>query len=604
MVLLIALSFTAGCSQNNTSAAGSAKSAHGQVPGDTLRLASDTLVVGITHTVADLNPNTVQGDSFVTQQIADLTLPQPFYINPKLQVVYNPNLLYSAELVRLNPQTVVYKINPSAVWSNGTPITGEDFVYNWHLHTTGIGEATGVAATPYEFMPNLGYSEIHSMTVSSSSSKTVTVVFNSPFPDWELLFRNLMPEPSRQPALSAPLSGGPFEVKQDINRQHIVLIDNPKWWGQKPGLKSIVFQYIPSSQVVQSMRQKKIDMFYSRFTSESLMQAVSGLDWVDSVSDPGTYSYQLVFNQANPFLAIHAVREAIAKATDRQSLLNDTVGQLNPAIGLDDNHLFTPGESFYQNNASGYNHPHLAQAAALLSRGGFLKLNGQWLTVGAAMSSPSLASLVNQPISLRIAVSSSDSLAMEIANLFVAQMANIGIKVVQQDVSHLTLYNQLLPSHNFDIALIRTRAPVFPLANEMVYANPTVSTVTSSALSPTTNFTTSTTSTTTTSSHSPAVSLLPEAGSQDYNTYGDVQVNNLFQKAQSELSPIRAQTAYNRIDNILWLDMPSLPLFQAPTLLAYSAGYSGITDNTSYMGPFWDAQLWNVKIFRKHTSFF
>ena len=34
-----------------------------------------------------------------------------------------------------SPQTVVYQINPKAVWADGTAITGQDFVYTWQAQS-------------------------------------------------------------------------------------------------------------------------------------------------------------------------------------------------------------------------------------------------------------------------------------------------------------------------------------------------------------------------------------------------------------------------------------------------------------------------------------
>ena len=43
----------------------------------------------------------------------------------------DPDLLVSADVTSTSPQTVVYKIKPDAVWNDGTPVTADDFIYNW-----------------------------------------------------------------------------------------------------------------------------------------------------------------------------------------------------------------------------------------------------------------------------------------------------------------------------------------------------------------------------------------------------------------------------------------------------------------------------------------
>ena len=48
-----------------------------------------------------------------------------------------------------NPQTIVYKLNPKAEWSDGTPITADDFIYNWQAQS-GNSQYTDVGGQPYD----------------------------------------------------------------------------------------------------------------------------------------------------------------------------------------------------------------------------------------------------------------------------------------------------------------------------------------------------------------------------------------------------------------------------------------------------------------------
>ena len=74
--------------------------------------------------------------------------PQAFIINSNLQPVLNNQLLQSATQTSDSPQIVVYKINPKAVWSDGTPITADDFIYNWQAQS-GSPAYSDVGNGPY-----------------------------------------------------------------------------------------------------------------------------------------------------------------------------------------------------------------------------------------------------------------------------------------------------------------------------------------------------------------------------------------------------------------------------------------------------------------------
>jgi hypothetical protein len=42
--------------------------------------------------------------------------------------------------------------------------------------------------------------------------------------------------------------------------------------------------------------------------------------------------------------------------------------------------------------------------------------------------------------------------------------------------------------------------------------------------------------------------------------------------------------------------MPTLPLYQKPQLIAWRNTFSGIGDNLSSQGPFWNAGIWAQKV--------
>ena len=77
------------------------------------------------------------------------TMPRAFDALPQSDgsYAYVPNvLLAGAPTLVTSPKMVVtYKINPKAVWSDGTPITSADFQYTWdHIaHGKNIYDPTG-----------------------------------------------------------------------------------------------------------------------------------------------------------------------------------------------------------------------------------------------------------------------------------------------------------------------------------------------------------------------------------------------------------------------------------------------------------------------------
>src|SRR4051794_18077121 len=132
------------------------------------------------------NFNSISGDgvSLEGQMVVNGIFPTTFVQQPDFTVKINNDLLDSASVTKSSPQTVVYKIKPSASWSDGTPISADDFIYNWQTQN---GTDPGYSAAS-----STGYEDIDSVK-GSDGGKTVTVTYSHPFADWQSLFGTLLP---------------------------------------------------------------------------------------------------------------------------------------------------------------------------------------------------------------------------------------------------------------------------------------------------------------------------------------------------------------------------------------------------------------------------
>jgi peptide/nickel transport system substrate-binding protein len=105
---------------------------------------------------------------------------------------------------------VVYKIKPETVWSDGTPISADDFAYAFRARNTRDCPKCATSS-------NSGYDVLESV-VGSDNGKTVTATFRAgqTYPDWKQLFgqrsirqRGVRPNRHRMPiaAVSSPVAG-------------------------------------------------------------------------------------------------------------------------------------------------------------------------------------------------------------------------------------------------------------------------------------------------------------------------------------------------------------------------------------------------------------
>ncbi len=96
------------------------------------------------------------------------------------------------EVTNANPQTIVYKLRPEAVWSDGVPVSADDFVYAFEMQRPGL---TDIDGSPISVVaPN---EDVIASVTGSDGGKTVTVVLKQPFGDWQALFLTPLSPPTR-----------------------------------------------------------------------------------------------------------------------------------------------------------------------------------------------------------------------------------------------------------------------------------------------------------------------------------------------------------------------------------------------------------------------
>jgi peptide/nickel transport system substrate-binding protein len=537
VALLVLGAAACGGSSGNSGSSNSAKpnTTATVKQGGTLTFASEKVPEGF-------NINTSADVTFDTGLQMDPLAPWAFNNTPGLDVALNTDLLDSAELTNKTPQTVVYKIKQNAVWSDGVPITADDFIYNWK-HQNGSDPNDDAATTT-------GYEDIDN-TAGSDNGKTVTVTFKNNFGDWKALFSTLLPAHYMEKAggwtkaiKEAPpaVSGGPYVVSQFVKGNSLTLVRNDKYYGKRPALDQIVYRYITDSAAEpQALANNEVQMIYPQ-PQLDLIDQVKKIQGVKTETNLGLNFEHIDFNFKNSLLADIAVRKAIATGIDRQELLNATVKQFTDKAAVLNNRMFMPSQKGYQDNAGGISKGDIAGAQKLLDAAGYTKgPDGIYAKNG-------------QPLKFRYTVTQGNKLRERTEEIFIAQMKKVGIAV---DPVNTTKLGSTLSSGDFDIIQFSWVGTPFPVSsNQSIYLS---------------------------------------TGGQNYGKFVNADVDKLFPQAIREVDPQKANDTANQIDKILFDQMATLPLYQKPTFLAYYDRYANIVDNPTSQGPFYNTQDWGLK---------
>jgi peptide/nickel transport system substrate-binding protein len=168
----------------------------------------------------------------------------------------------------VRPQTVVYEIDPRAIWSDGVAITGADFIYTWEAQS---GEDRFRDRGDVDFTPGstAGYRQISSVTSPADDPDQVVVRFASPDPDWRALFAPILPahvvaaigfDHGFTDPVTSLVSGGPFLVQSYQPGADIVLVRNPRWWGPTARLETLDLVFVASaSEAAEGLQQGQLD---------------------------------------------------------------------------------------------------------------------------------------------------------------------------------------------------------------------------------------------------------------------------------------------------------------------------------------------------------
>lgn len=537
-----------------------------------------TATMALDENLAGFNINTTAAAEFVLQEIMNMVWPQVFIVNNKLKPVLNTQLMESATETNTNPQTIVYKLNPKAVWSDGVPITADDFIYNWQAQS-GNPAYTDVGGKPYDTALTAGYNQIESVVGSDPSGgaacdpgtaadrnvgmcpngRTITVTLKPAFTDWRALYINLVPAHISRTVgwntgFTGPqqtISGSWFEIQSYNENQSLVLVRNPKYWGTPAKLDKLVFQFFgDDTQLVPALQNKEVNIINPSTVSLSIVQTANQVSGAKTATQPGLEFEHFDFNQADPYLARAQVRQAIAHGVNRSTIIARTVGEISKAVKPLGSRMLMPTQPGYKGTNFAYDP---SMSTNLFKELGFKKgSDGYW--------QPNYGPQKGHDLTFTIQSTSGNAVRSQTEELFQSEMKAIGVKINIQNYDANTLFGTNLPGGQFQIAEFAWVSTPFISANQSIYC-----------------------------SYTNATTCL-----QNYNHAANSHVDSLMMNGISAPSLSSENNQFNEADAILWHNMVTLPMYQKPQYWAWSGNLKNVLPNTSNLGVTWNANNWSI----------
>ncbi|MEB6601862.1 oligopeptide ABC transporter substrate-binding protein OppA [Klebsiella aerogenes] len=236
-----------------------------------------------------------------------------------------------------------FHIRKDAKWSDGSPVTAQDFVYSWQRLADPKTASPYASYLQYGHVANVdeiiaGKKPATDLGVKAIDDKTFEVTLSEPVP----YFYKLLVHPSVSPVPKAAIekygekwtqpanivTNGAYKLKDWVVNERIVLERNTNYWDNA---KTVINQvtYLPiSSEVtdVNRYRSGEIDMTYNNMPIE-LFQKLKKEIPTEVHVDPYlcTYYYE-INNQKAPFTDVR-VRTALKLALDRDIIVNKVKNQ-------------------------------------------------------------------------------------------------------------------------------------------------------------------------------------------------------------------------------------------------------------------------------------
>jgi peptide/nickel transport system substrate-binding protein len=236
-----------------------------------------------------------------------------------------PDLARSWEIP--DPLTYVFHLRAGVKFHDGRPLTSADVKYTFDTIIFGALKT-----------PKRG---AFKMVTSVEAPDGVTVIFHLSEPYASLLTSMVSPEIGIVPRGSGaemaqhPIGTGPFRFVSAATDEEIVLERNENYFGGAPKIERLRLRIVPDVTVrALELRKGSADAAINSLTPDMVVTLAKERG-LATVQEPGTTMAYLAFNFEDPILAKREVRQALAYATDRATIIKYLLrGQARPAQSL------------------------------------------------------------------------------------------------------------------------------------------------------------------------------------------------------------------------------------------------------------------------------
>ncbi len=504
-----------------------------------------TVVFGVVAEPTCLNVLLELCGGFTSFWITEEVLPGAFTLAPDFTL--RPRLVSDVDVTKEPPFTLTYHIRPEASWSDGRPVSARDFVFTHKAIRTLLE-------------PNSPDPHFQVRSIRALGPKTVRVVLRSRVGGWRNLFARVLPQHAlagedvsriwadgiENPKTGEPIGSGPFLVERWVRSSQLTLVRNPRYWGPHVAhLDRILLRFCegcdptPGSKVLEVLRSGQAHIALNRDTGiVSDLRRIPGIRVSSTPSTGWEHLALRVGPGGHPALKNKLVRRALAYGIDREALVHELFGELDPKYRPRDSAVFPNTSSRYLPTWGGYRYrPTLAR-----------RLLGQ---AGCRLAADGIYMCAGERLSLRVFTIAGSALRQRGVEILQSQLRTVGVQVVPTYFPGVPFLDQILPSGDFDAASFAQFVSLEDLGPKSSFGC---------------------------------------GGDQNYTGYCQRLVTSDLEQAERILDTGKRARVLHRADRRLASDVPAIPLYQIPFVLAHRQVLRGVI--ATPFNPLWSAEDW------------
>jgi peptide/nickel transport system substrate-binding protein len=510
-----------------------------------------TVIFGADQEPLHLNSFILAGDHLWTSNAHYPTMAGTFIITPR--GTYKNDLVSRVKFTR-RPFSVTYYIKKNARWSDGRPLTAQDYRFTWQV----------IMNRSFNILSTIGYEDISSARIINS--KTIQFRFKKVFAGWRDLFGEILPQHAlrgqnmnevwrnaiNNPKTNRPIASGPFLLQSWNRGTNMVFVRNERYWGPKALLNRIIFRFVPDTNTqVQQIRGGELDILNPQpQPSFTALRGVRGLrTQISRGPSWEKLDYNLGFQgNGHPLLRRKFMREAIARGMNRSAIVRTVFGRILPGINIPvlQSGIVMSTSKYYKAHWGKYAYSP-TRARQILDRNGCRRGgDGIYVCGGQKASFRWTGTTGNQR----------REFTFEIAQ---AQLKAVGIELKADFASPAVAFGPKQASGDYDLFDSAWTSPSPDISGwDSIYGCRT-----------------------------------GVEAQQNETGYCNRNVDRLLKQSNAELNQNRQAALVNRALGLMANDLAILPLYQLPGMVIHRTSVRGVQENPFSIGPFWTVAKWS-----------